>query len=184
MMKSGLKLTGVKFFLRPIMQEDISLVYVGWLNDPEVNQYLETKYHTQTLETVRAFVTAKMKSSDEFLFAICDRQTKTHLGNIKIGPVNPHHKTADISLFIGDKSMWGKGAASEAIYLASNFAFSELKLNKLKAGCYARNLGSAKAFGKCGYQKEGVLRKSIIFEGNAEDSFLFGVLPEELNKPA
>jgi [ribosomal protein S5]-alanine N-acetyltransferase len=41
------------FLLKP---ELVTQDYVSWLNDPEVNQYLESRFVTHTLESSRNFV--------------------------------------------------------------------------------------------------------------------------------
>jgi [ribosomal protein S5]-alanine N-acetyltransferase len=62
---------------------------------------------------------------------------------------------------IGDKDSWGKGFASEAISMVTQFGFNQLKLAKLSAGCYENNIGSKKAFEKSGYKVEGFLRSHV-----------------------
>ena len=56
---------------------------------------------------------------------------------------------------IGDRFMWGKGYATEAIQLTSEYAFNYLKLLKLNAVCYESNVGSILAFLKASYTIEG-----------------------------
>jgi [ribosomal protein S5]-alanine N-acetyltransferase len=169
------ELRGKSIFLRPLTESDANETYVGWLNDPAVNQYLETRFTPQTIEAVRAFVREKMRSQSEYLFGICLVENGRHIGNIKLGPVNAHHKSADISLFLGDRSSWGKGFAKEAIGLITRWGFLHLGLEKLKAGCYAANEGSARAFEYCGYSREGLLRDQLQFQGKPMDLVLLGL---------
>jgi ribosomal-protein-alanine N-acetyltransferase len=175
-------LNGEKIYLRPITESDVGPRYVAWLNDKEVNQFLETRFSEQTLESILTFVQSKIGSSDEFLFAICLKDSDLHIGNIKLGPVNPNHKHSDVSLFLGDKSQWGKGFAREAISLITNWAFQELKLEKLKAGCYEPNEGSAKAFEKNGYRREGFLADYVEFDGRRMGVTLLGISKKEFNE--
>jgi len=165
--------------LRPITPADVTPVYVGWLNDPEVNRYLETRFNAQTLETVAAFVRSKMGKEDEWLFAICIGPERRHIGNIKVGPVLHPHAMAEVSLFIGDRAAWGKGIARVAIALISRFAIRDLKLRKLSAGVYAPNVGSAKAFVRAGYQQEALKRKHLLLDGQPVDLLEFGLCADE-----
>ena len=119
-------------YIRLVRLADVNQSYLDWLEDPEVNQFLETRHSPQSIPLITEFVQSKMNSSDEYLFAICLNESSCHIGNIKIGPINSYHQTADVSLFIGEKQMWGKGYAAQAIYLASLFAFQEKKVEKLK----------------------------------------------------
>lgn len=77
---------------------------------------------------------SQRENNHSFLFKIICNNSNCHIGNIKIGPINPHHNYADISYFIGEKSLWGKGIATEAIQLILKYAFEELKLHKVTAG--------------------------------------------------
>lgn len=60
-----------------------------------------------------------------------------------------------LGLLIGERGAWGRGHGSEAIRLASDYAFRELGVRKLTAGCYADNVGSATAFRRAGWREEG-----------------------------
>jgi [ribosomal protein S5]-alanine N-acetyltransferase len=158
-MSTQLRLTGPQIYLREVRVEDVNQNYYSWLADPQINQYLETRFAPQSLDSIREFVSSKAGKADEPFYAICAKDTKQHIGNIKLGPINWHHRRADISLLIGDKQYWGKGIATEAIGLIVNFAFHELDLNKLQAGAYHKNQGSIKAFIKNGFIQEGYVKE-------------------------
>jgi RimJ/RimL family protein N-acetyltransferase len=64
------------------------------------------------------------------------------------------------------------------VSLASEYAFKKLRLHKLVAGCYAPNAGSARAFEKAGFEKEGIRKKMFLFKGEYVDDLLFGKLNE------
>ena len=156
------ELTGLTVFLRTCRLSDCNETYVSWLDDPVVKQYLETRFSVQTLKSVCQFVEDMLKSDSSYLFAIISNDSnKKHIGNIKLGPIHPHYSYADISYFIGDKSYWGKGIATEAIKLVTNFAFTTLKLHRVQAGVFEHNIGSIRALEKAGFTLEGRLRKKL-----------------------
>ena len=176
-------LEGQKIKLRMVELSDCNQDYYNWLNDSEVNQYLETRWNEQSIVSIR-------ESSHSYLFAIIFNNK--HIGNIKIGPINSVHRFADISYFIGDKSAWGQGVATEAIKLVCDFGFKILKLNKLCAGAYAGNIGSCKALQKNKFQPEAIYRKQYLL-GSAEtlagdggqifsDAYKYGLLASEYEK--
>lgn len=171
-----MRLEGSRIYLRNVERADVSERYLAWLNDPRVNRYLETRFVDQTRETIERFVREKINSRDEIFLAICLKPDGRHIGNIKLGPINTHHKFADISYFIGDPDQWGKGYASEAIRLVVDYAFHHLGLNKVTAGCYAGNQGSVQALQKAGFTIEGVLRKQLVCEGQYVDKICLGIL--------
>lgn len=168
-------LTGERIYLREVRLSDVGEQYYSWMNDPEVVQYLETRFHPRSIENITEYVRAMDGKADEPFFAICLNENDKHIGNIKLGPINWQHRHADISLLVGDKACWGKGFATEAIRLVTEFAFGELNLNKLKAGCYGDNQGSAKAFERCGFHREGLLQEHFWSKGEYVDSILLGL---------
>lgn len=179
-MKQTNPLENIRVLLRPIKISDCSQRYLSWLQDHQINRYLETRWSEQSLESIQSFVASKIKAESEYLFAIIEKETDQHIGNIKIGPVNSHHKYADVSYFIGEKSCWGKGYATEAIRLITRFGFESLGLYKVQAGVYEKNIGSIKALKKVGFVQEGCLRKQLCSEGDREDHLLFGIFKDEV----
>lgn len=166
-------LQGEQIFLRRLTEDDATQDYVDWMNDPEVNQYLESRFYTQTVESTKAFIRS-VTNDNNFQFGIFEKETGKHIGNIKVGSINHYHKYADVGFLIGDKSYWGRGIATEAIYLVSEFAFKTLKLHKLWGGAYSPNIGSMKAFLKNGYQQEGAKKNQYLCHGEYVDDVLFG----------
>ena len=165
--------------LRLATLEDCGQEYLGWLEDPLVNQYLETRWNKQTLELIRSFVTSCLTSSDSYLFAIVVNKTNKHIGNIKVGPIQRIHSYADVSYFIGDSGMWGYGYGSEAIRLVTQFSFHTLGLHRLQAGVYASNTGSIRALEKAGYALEGKSGRKLRGKDGWEDHLHFGLVNDD-----
>ena len=172
-------LTGEVLELRPMSTAYVSKRYVAWLNDPQVNQYLEIRFERATLAGSRIYIKNVLKDSSMYFFAIVAHDGM-HIGNIKLGPIDRHHKVASIGLIIGDKDYWGKGYASEAMQLIEKFAFEELKLHKLTAGAYVNNVGSIRLFQKRGFFQEGVHTLHYLFKGKYIDSvFMAKINPSQ-----
>ena len=170
---------GERIYLRRLTEDDVSEAYVRWINDPDINQYLESRFYEQTIESTKAFIRS-VTNDNNYQFGIFIKETDQHIGNIKIGSINHFHKYADIGFLIGEKEYWGKGIASEAIKLATDFAFNTLGLHKLWGGAYAPNVGSMKAFLKNEYVEEGVKKSQYLCNGVYVDDIMFGkVNPNE-----
>jgi [ribosomal protein S5]-alanine N-acetyltransferase len=180
MMREKEQIIGDKVLLRCIEMEDCTDTYVRWLNDSDVNKYLETRWTKQDIESVKKFVAETIASENSILFAIIIKASNKHIGNIKIGPVNRNHLFADVSYFIGDRNSWRKGYAKEAISLAIGYGFRQLGLHKICAGYYASNNGSAKALERNGFQVEGVFPSMLMnTENQWEDAVRVGLLLEQ-----
>ena len=175
-----IELSSERLFYQTLNVEDVNQRYVDWLNDPNVNRYLETRHKHQSIASCQTFVADMESSSSHHLFGVFLRDSGKHIGNTKLGFINPHYKRAQLSLFIGEKGCWGKGFATEIIKTITSWGFNELELEKIEAGCYDSNMGSLRAFLKAGYQVEGYLRKNIVLDGQRIGSFWLGILPNEV----
>lgn len=144
-------LVGTRVCLRPVTLNDCTREYVDWLNDPEVNKFLETRWCIQNIKSVENFVSSMMLSENNHLFAIIESISHRHIGNIKLGPINRNHHSADISYVIGNRNYWGTGCATDAVKLATDFAFRVLGVRRIRAGVYSSNVGSQRVLEKAGY---------------------------------
>lgn len=169
---------GKQIVLRKLLVEDISDIYLAWMNDYEIVKYTESRHLKHTRESLADFISS-VNNEHNYCLAIVDILSNKHIGNIKIGNIHPIYKYADIGLIIGDKNYTGKGIATEAIVLCVKFAFEQLHLHRLYAGIYDVNIGSIKAFEKAGFQKEGCEMGKYFFEGKWINSFIYGIVNEK-----
>lgn len=170
---------GQRVGLRLVTLADCTPAYVAWLEDSDVNRYLETRWSPQSMESVRQFVTAMLGGSANYLFAIVETDSGRHVGNLKIGPINAHHGFADVSYFIGEKSCWGRGYASEALLIAKGIAFERLGLRRLQAGLYEGNVGSARALEKAGFSYEARFQAQLRGPAGLEDHVWYACSSDE-----
>ena len=164
--------------LRELVIQDVrdEKGYVKWLNDPEVNRYLESRHIQHTLETTTKYVEEMYNSKNNYLYGIF--LESLHIGNIKIGNIDYRNRRADIGLLIS-KEHWGRGIAKEAIKLTEAIAFSEFKLHKLFAGMYTPNEASLKAFLRNGWRIVGEYKEHCIDDDNG--NFVGCFMVEKIN---
>lgn len=163
----------VELFL--LLPEHVGPAYVGWLNDPGVNRYLESRFMAHDEAGTRDFVAAQLASGHSLFLGIRSAPLGgRHVGNIKLGPIDARHGVGEVGILVGDRGAWGRGIATAAIGLLAGIAREELGLRKLSAGCYASNEGSARAFVKAGFVVEGRRPAHFLLEGRPEDLVLLG----------
>jgi [ribosomal protein S5]-alanine N-acetyltransferase len=172
-----------RIYLRGVELSDLTDKYIEWMNDSQINQFMETWHFPHTRENIAGYIKAHTDNRNEPFFAICAKDRDSwnnfnHVGNVKLGPINWVHRHADISLFIGEKSLWGKGYGTEAIKLITDYAFNKLGLHKVKSGIYSRNTGSIHAFEKAGFQIEAILRDHVFFDGEYISIYMMGKINE------
>lgn len=178
--QSQSRIESERLYLRPLTVADVGPHYLGWLQDPLVYRFLETRHAPQSLDTIRDFVVSVNARPDEHLFGIFTKADGRHIGNVKIGPTGRIHPIADVTLMLGDRSAWGQGYGSEAILAASRYAMRVLGMRKLTAGMYAANQGSYRAFLKAGYKQEGLRRLHVLLEGDLVDMLEVGMTEGDL----
>jgi [ribosomal protein S5]-alanine N-acetyltransferase len=154
-------------------ESHVSPAYVDWLNDPEVNRFLESRFARHTLESTQGFVRDCRASGHSLLLGIRSLALGgRHVGNIKVGPIDRHHGLGEVGIMIGDRTAWGQGIARAAISAMGEIARDELALRKITGGCYASNVGSQRAFIRAGFEVEAVRPRHFILDGRECDLVL------------
>jgi [ribosomal protein S5]-alanine N-acetyltransferase len=150
-----------RLLLKPLSLEHLTQDYVDWLNDIEVNQYLETGGN-YTLDMLKDYLTDVVKK-DIYFWAIHIKNSGLHIGNIKIDPVNLKHGTAEYGIMMGRKSEWKKGYAKEASLAIIDYCFEEIGIRKITLGVVASHINAAMLYYKIGFGLEGTLKKQGIY---------------------
>jgi len=150
------------------------------MNDPEITQYLESRYYPNSVESLQEYVKTRLGNQDKIFLAIVSKEDNKHIGNIKLGTINWNHRIGNIGIIIGEKDFWGQGFATEVIQLMAKYAFDTLNLHKITAGSYVSNEGAIKVFLEAGFEKEGVRAKHYFYNGKYVDFVLLGLIKAEM----
>ncbi len=124
------------------------------------------------------------KCKEDFLdnkglvLAITLKENKSLIGMIGL-TLNPEFSSAEMGYWVG-KEYWNKGYCSEAAKAMLNFAFDELKLNRVHAHHFANNPSSGKVMQKIGMKYEGTLREHIFKDGKFIDIATYGIIKSDL----
>lgn len=87
--------------------------------------------------------------------------------------INQHRKyIGEIGYFI-DEKYWSKGIATLAVKQLEKIGFSKLKLKRIEIIMNTKHPASEKVAIKCGYNKEGIMKKSIETDGKLSDAYLY-----------
>lgn len=98
--------------------------------------------------------------------------------NISVGGIglvsvdDVHTRSAHIGYWLGEP-YWGRGIATESVRAVSDHAFARLGFLRLEAPIFAWNPASMRVLEKCGYAREGVMKKSVYKDGEVIDSMLY-----------
>jgi RimJ/RimL family protein N-acetyltransferase len=73
----------------------------------------------------------------------------------------------------------GKGYAKEALGLLVDYLFSGYPVERIMAFTDSENLAAQRVMESVGFQREGVLRRTMFRDGAWRDTFIYGVLRNE-----
>jgi [ribosomal protein S5]-alanine N-acetyltransferase len=158
----------IDILIRPLKLKDINSSYIAWFNDMEVTKYLDAK--NISVSQSQKYLLSGILQRSYYIYAICDKKTNIHLGNIKVGPIRRFDGVSDLVTVIGDKNFWGKNVASKAIYLVKEKVFLESGIRKFVASIDSLNIASVYAYKKAGFKIETKLSNFFIHK-NENKSF-------------
>lgn len=159
-------------FLRPVDESAIDKGYLSWINNPDINGFLESRFKEWKKDDLIRYLSAVNSSENDFLFGIFYKEI--YIGNIKIGPIDKNHSRASIGLIIGETAFQGKGHGLKAVNLIKHFGFDIIGIRKLTAGCYAENQASLNLFIKAGFLLEGTLPAHALYKKRECDVHMLG----------
>lgn len=146
-----------RLYYKPLCIEHITKEYVNWINDHEVNKYLESG-GDYTIEKLKAYIEEHEKKESLF-WAIHLKDSNKHIGNIKIDPINIETNSGEYGILMGDKQNWGKGFAKEASIAIIEYCFEELKLSKITLGVIEDNIKAASLYKKIGFTIDEIIKE-------------------------
>jgi ribosomal-protein-alanine N-acetyltransferase len=112
---------------------------------------------------------------------IADKSSDKYVGDIGVFNFDETHNKVEIGFKL-KKECWNKGIMSDCIKKTLEFAFMELKYNRVEALVDKRNIGCKKALEKSGFKLEGLLREYEFEHGQYVDLEMYSILYREFNK--
>lgn len=110
-------------------------------------------------------------------FAVTDLEDN-YVGNINMHSIDRKNGTFSLSLYFLETAR-GQGYATKAMALIMDYAFHELRMNKMNICVNEGNVSSAKVMRRVGCRVEGIWRKNVYYDGAYTDVVLFGITKEE-----
>ncbi|MCL2065080.1 MAG: GNAT family N-acetyltransferase [Candidatus Cloacimonetes bacterium] len=170
------KIIGDKCYLSPVSMEDAGQ-YTEWLNDMSVSITMGQFSQVISLEKEKEIL---QKISRDYIFAIIDKSTDKLIGNTGLHKIDWVNRTAEYGIFIGDKSFWNKGYATEVNILMLDYAFYVLNLKHVHLQVLAFNKWAIKSYEKAGYKTVGKLTEFWEIEGKRHDMLIMEALAKDI----
>lgn len=149
-------------------------------NNKNISQNLRDGFpHPYTLEDAESFLQKYRYQDIESVFAI--EYNGEYVGNIGLVPgQDVYRRSAELGYFIGEP-YWNKGITTKAVNLITEYGFNKLDLVRIFAGVFEYNIPSQRVLEKCGFQREGILRKSVVKKNKIWDEYRYAKINPKYN---
>jgi RimJ/RimL family protein N-acetyltransferase len=170
---------GERVYLRAQERSDVPL-FVAWFNDSETTSYLSMRA-PMSLPMEEAWFTRMVEQQGKgaYHFTICRLDDDQPIGTIGLFDIDTVNGGAGIGISIGEKSLWGLGFGTEAMFALLDFGFGQLRLERMWLEVYEFNARARRSYEKCGFVLEGTERHAIFKRGQYYDVDLMSILRDE-----
>ncbi len=167
--------------LRAYEKSDLDSI-MKWINDEEVTDFLAGGMLTYPVSSIteEKYIESTAQSSDtNKSFAIETLAEQKYIGGVAFHAINWLNRSAGLGITIGDKSYWGRGYGTDAMRVMMRLGFDKMNLHRLWLHVYEYNRRAIASYEKCGFKREGVLRKERFYRGSYYDTVVMGILEDE-----
>lgn len=164
--------------LRPFrVGDEYSLVRSA--NDERVARYLRDRFpHPYTLRDALGWIAYNEDLRPVSNFAV-DLDGDVIGGAGFVFGDDVHRFSAEVGYWLG-RAHWGRGIATHVLRALTEVGFERHRMVRLFAGVFEGNGASARVLEKCGYQLEGVAKKSALKHGRFVDMYNYAILREDV----
>lgn len=139
--------------LRPITEADVGPEYLGWFSDPDAVRFIDAARTTQTIDSLRAFVRARMGRADVWFHGMFARDGGMLIGTIKCEPIDRVARSAVMGILIGSPRWRGVGLAAEVIGAVAGALRSSADIEHLDLGVHPENVRAVRAYERMGFRQ-------------------------------
>jgi RimJ/RimL family protein N-acetyltransferase len=171
-------LTGAQVVLRDLRTTDAPSLF-ALLTTEEVSRFISPPPTTvEGFENFIAWAHGQRRAGSYACFAVTLANDDTAIGIFQMRELEPGFGTAEWGFAIGSP-YWGTGVFQEGAELLVGFAFEQVGVHRLEARAAVRNGRGNGALRKIGAVQEGLLRKSLLRNGEYLDQMLWTILDED-----
>ena len=150
----------------------------AWVNNPRSLARCLTFFYPHSEAGTRKFLDMAASSNWKG-FVIAFRDTEEYIGQVDFVKLDEKNGWGELGIVIGNEEYLGKGYGTEALQLIIDFAFDQLRLNRVELVCWSFNARARHVYEKLGFVQEGVRRQKRYRNGGFHDEICYGLLREE-----
>ena len=171
-------LRGDHIRLRPVQERDLEVLYSRMNNLEYRGAFFPLGLHAEP-KFRREFDEHGYWGKDEGMLLVVDPDDEI-VGEIEFFPITNYLVGYELSYLIFGEEHAGKGYATEAVQLLTEYLFARLRTNRLQLNIHPDNEASRRIATKAGYTLEGLMRGCWFHGGTYHDLEIWSILREEL----
>jgi len=167
--------------LRPLVESDFENLLPFALQEPEIWKYaLFSADGKVGMKTYIDTALKNRKEEREYPFVVIDKRTNSYAGSTRFYDILLFNSTLQIGYTWYGKNFQGTGLNKNCKFLLLQFAFEDLKIERVEFRADNLNERSIAAMKSIGCTVEGVLRNHFIKpDGKRRDSIILSIVKEE-----
>ena len=171
-------LRGQLVYLRPLEPDDADLVS-RWYADDRVRKMMGDPPTSQARRRQRYADAVTGDGDTVYRFIICRLSDDEPVGRTDIFEIDRANGGCAFGIAIGDPALWGQGLGTDAVNAVVDFAFGELRMERVWLDTDAANERAQAVYAKAGFTVEGRLRNVWFQDGGYTDDIRMSILREE-----
>lgn len=173
------QLEGERIILRKLRLSDADDMCRN-VNDKKVVRWTATIPHPYTHRHALQYIRKSQRlrrAKKGYVFGIVKHDGE-FMGLVSLLRVNHEHQCGELGYWLG-KKYWEKAYAAEAVRLILRFGFEQLKLNRIYAVSFERNIASRRVLERCGFELEGVMKEAVVRYRRRQNILNFALLKSD-----
>jgi len=169
---------GERVYLRPLEPDDAELIH-RWYEDTRLQTLMGDSPLSLAARRQRYEGAAKSDGPDVFRFVICRLDDDRPIGRTDVFAIDRQNGSCAFGIAIGEPESWGQGLGTDAVNALVDFAFGQLRLERVWLGTSDDNERAQAAYRKAGFTLEGTLRHAFYQDGHWTDELRMAMLRDE-----
>lgn len=165
-------------YLRPLEPEDADIVH-RWYEDTRIQTLMGDPPLSLAGRRRHYDDAVKGDGADVFRFVICLLEDDRAIGRTDLFEIDRQNGSCAFGITIGDPELWGHGLGTDAVNALVDFAFGQLRMERVWLDTDDHNDRAQAAYRKAGFTQEGRFRRAFYQDGRWSDDLRMAILREE-----
>lgn len=171
-------LRGEHVYLRPLEPEDAELVH-RWYEDTRIQTLMGDPPMSLARRRARYERAVTQDGDDVFRFVICLLADDRPIGRTDLFELDRQNGSCAFGITIGEPDLWGQGLGTDAVNALVDFAFGQLRMERVWLDTDEHNTRAQAAYAKAGFTVEGRFRRAWYQDGRWTDDLRMALLRDE-----